>query len=62
MTSKTKNTENIEKEITRTWLSGNSSCTLVLPKDFAREYGLDQPAHVIIQKTQEGLLIKKLSI
>jgi len=51
-----------DKEIIRTWLSGNCSCTLVLPKDFAKEYGLDKPAHVIVQKTQDGLLIKKLEI
>jgi len=51
-----------DKEIIRTWLSGNCSCTLVVPKEFAQEYGLDKPAHVIVQKTHEGLLIKKLEI
>ncbi len=56
-------TENIEsKEIVRTWLTGKSSCTLVIPKDFAREYGLDQPCHVVIEKKTEGLLIKKLNL
>jgi len=32
------------------------------PKDFAIEYGLDKPSHVIIEKRPEGLLIKKLKI
>lgn len=43
------NKEN-KKEIIKTWLAGQSSCTLVIPKDFAKEYGLDQPSHVIVEK------------
>lgn len=50
------------KEIIKTWLAGHCSCTLVIPKDFAKEYGLDQPSHVIIEKRPEGLLIKKLDV
>jgi len=50
------------KQIIKTWLTGQTSCTLVIPKDFAREYGLDKPSHVIIEKRPEGLLIKKLKI
>ena len=50
------------KEITKTWITGNSSCTLVIPKGFAVEYGLDEPTHIIIEKRSAGLLIKKLEI
>ena len=50
------------KEITKTWLSGNSSCTLVIPKKFAKEYGLDKPSHVVIEKRAEGLLVRKLDV
>jgi len=50
------------KEIVRTWITGRSSCTLVIPKEFAKEYGLDQPSHVVIEKTPEGILIKKLDM
>ncbi len=50
------------KQIIRTWLTGKSSCTLVIPKEFAKEYALDQPSHVVIQKTPEGILIKKLDM
>jgi len=50
------------KEIIRTWLTGKSSCTLVIPKEFAKQYGLDQPSHVLIEKTSDGLLIKKINI
>lgn len=53
---------NGKREIIKTWLAGRCSCTLVIPKDFAREYGLDKPSHVIIEKRREGLLIKKLSL
>ena len=53
---------NNNKTITRTWLAGSHSCTLVIPKDFAKELGLDKPSHVIIEKTNEGLLIKKLEL
>ena len=51
-----------EKHIVKTWLAGKCSTTLVLPKDFAKEYGLDQPSHVIIEKKDKGLFIRKLEI
>jgi hypothetical protein len=53
------NTDN--KEVTKTWFTG-SSCTLVIPKRFAKEYGLDRPVHVIIEKRTDGLLIRKLDV
>lgn len=51
-----------KKEIIKTWLAGHCSCTLVIPKDLAREYGLDKPSHVIIERKPEGMLIKKLQV
>jgi len=42
--------ENNSKQIVRTWITGKSSCTLVIPKEFAKEYGLDHPSHVVIEK------------
>lgn len=50
------------KEITKTWISGQNSCTLVIPRSVAIEYGLDSPSHVIVEKTPEGILIKKLEL
>jgi bifunctional DNA-binding transcriptional regulator/antitoxin component of YhaV-PrlF toxin-antitoxin module len=44
------------------WITGNCSATLVIPKDFAKEYGLDKPSHVIVEKKPEGILIRKLEI
>ena len=35
---------------------------MVIPKDFAKEYGLDQPSHVIIEGRPDGILIKRLQL
>ncbi|MGH9926222.1 MAG: AbrB/MazE/SpoVT family DNA-binding domain-containing protein [Nitrososphaeraceae archaeon] len=51
-----------KKEIIKTWLAGKHSCTLVIPKDFAKSYGLDKPSHVVIEQRPEGILIRKLDI
>jgi hypothetical protein len=29
------------KEITKTWVSGQNSCTLIIPRSVAKEYGLE---------------------
>jgi antitoxin component of MazEF toxin-antitoxin module len=50
------------KEIVKTWLAGQNSCTLVIPKEFAKEYGLDQPSHVVIEGRPDGILIKRLQL
>jgi len=54
--------QNRAKEIVRTWITGNCSATLVIPREFAKEYGLDQPSHVLVEKKTDGLLIRKLEI
>jgi antitoxin component of MazEF toxin-antitoxin module len=51
-----------DKEIVKSWITGNCSATLVIPKEFAKEYGLDKPAHVIVEKTPNGILIRKLEM
>ena len=50
------------KEITKTWISGPSSCTLVIPKSIASRYGLSTPSHVIIEAQNDGILIRKLEV
>jgi hypothetical protein len=60
MSEKTNKSE--RRDIIKTWLAGQHSCTLVIPKDFAKEYGLDQPAHVIVEGRPEGILIRKLEV
>jgi hypothetical protein len=51
-----------KKEIIKTWLAGQNSCTLVIPRDFAKTYGLDEPSHVVIEGKPEGILIRRLQI
>jgi bifunctional DNA-binding transcriptional regulator/antitoxin component of YhaV-PrlF toxin-antitoxin module len=50
------------KEVTKTWVTGNSSCTLVIPKKVAMDYGLEEPTHVVVERTDQGILIRKLEI
>lgn len=51
-----------KKEVTKTWITGQKSCTLILPLSVAREYGLDEPSHIVVEGTTEGILIKKLDL
>jgi len=50
----------IEKEIAKTWISGQKSCTLIIEKKLAAEYGLTEPSHIILERRPEGILIRKL--
>lgn len=50
------------KEITKTYLSGTHSCVLVIPKNIARHYKIDSPSHVVVEGTEQGILIKKLNL
>jgi hypothetical protein len=56
------NLDKRKKEIIHTWIAGQSSCTLIIPKPLAQEYGLDKPSHVVVEGKPEGILIKKLEI
>jgi hypothetical protein len=50
------------KKISNTFLSGKLSATLVIPIDIARKYGLQQPATVVVEETEQGILIRKLNL
>jgi len=53
----------LEKEVSKVWVTGqNHSATLVIPKKIALEYGLTEPSHVVVEKTKDGILIRKLQI
>ncbi|MFL6434746.1 MAG: hypothetical protein ACJ71O_13545 [Nitrososphaeraceae archaeon] len=51
-----------KKDVIKTWLAGQHSCTLVIPKEFAKVYGLDEPSHVLIEGRPDGILIKRLQL
>jgi hypothetical protein len=51
-----------DKDITTTFLTGRTSCTLIISKDIAKKYGIDEPSHVVVEGTDKGILIRKLEI
>ena len=55
-------TKQERKQISKTWLSGQKSCTLVIPKQIAIKHGLDSPSNVIVEETSDGILIRKLKL
>ncbi|MGC1931298.1 MAG: AbrB/MazE/SpoVT family DNA-binding domain-containing protein [Candidatus Nitrosopolaris sp.] len=50
------------KEVTNIFLSGWLSSTLIIPIEIARRHGLDQPSHVIVEETPDGILIRRLEL
>jgi hypothetical protein len=53
---------NHSKEITKTWLTGQKSCTLIIPREIARRHGLEEPSHVLVEETPQGIMIRKLQV
>lgn len=56
------NKEKNQTRISPIFLSNGLSSTLVIPIDLARKYEINKPSHVIIEDTQDGILIKKLEV
>lgn len=52
----------LQKQITRLWLSGDGYSTCIIPKQMASECGLSRPCYIIIEKSLDGILIRKLNI
>jgi hypothetical protein len=50
------------KEITKTFLSGRLSATLIIPIEIARRHGLEKPAHVVVEERSDGILIRRIEI
>jgi len=50
------------KKLATTYLSGKISTTLIIPIDTARKYGIDKPTNVIVEETDEGILIRKIEV
>lgn len=48
------------KEITHTFISGKLSTAIIIPKNIARKYKIDKPTNVIVEETEDGILIKPL--
>lgn len=54
--------KNLDKDITHTFLTGGVSCTLIIKKEMAKEYGLTEPSHVVLERRPEGILVRKLEV
>jgi len=54
--------EKQQKHISKTWISGESSCTLVIPKTIAKAHGINNPSHVVVESKPEGILIRKIEV
>ena len=53
---------NIRQKVTHTFITGKLSATLIIPIQIARKYGIAEPSNVIVEETQQGILIRKLEI
>jgi hypothetical protein len=42
-----------------TYLTGKLSATLVIPIDIAKKHGLDNPSNVVVEETENGILLRK---
>lgn len=63
------NSESDKHEVTKTWISGQHSATLVIPRSVAVQHGLTTPSHVVVESVSEGqvmqgkgILIRRLDI
>ncbi len=51
-----------EKAIRRTSKNKLGVISLVIPRKFARDLGLAQPADIVVEKLADGILIRKLEV
>jgi hypothetical protein len=49
-------------KLTTTYISGKISTTLIIPIEMARRYGIDKPSNVIVEETENGILIRKIEV
>jgi hypothetical protein len=52
----------INNEIVKTWISGKKSVTLILERKLAEEYDLIDPQYVVLERKENGILIRKLEV
>lgn len=50
------------KEISKIWLHNNISASLIIPVEIARKHNLTKGNHVVVEDTDEGILIRKLDL
>jgi bifunctional DNA-binding transcriptional regulator/antitoxin component of YhaV-PrlF toxin-antitoxin module len=50
------------KFIGKTFLTGKISATLIIPIEIAHKHRLNEPSNVIIEDTDQGIIVKRLEI
>lgn len=50
------------RQISKIFISGKISATLIIPVDIARRHGLDKPSHVVVEETRKGILVRRLEV
>jgi antitoxin component of MazEF toxin-antitoxin module len=50
------------KKVSKIFASGHSAACLVIPKKVAVQHGLIDDAHVIVESTEQGILIRKVDL
>jgi hypothetical protein len=51
-----------DTKLSKVFLSGRLSSTVIIPIQMARKHGLDKFAYVTFEDSDEGILIKKVEI
>jgi hypothetical protein len=59
--------DKIYRDVTSTFLSGQAkdcrgSCTIIIPKKIAEKYDIYKPSPVLVEGTDNGILIRKIAI
>ena len=52
----------VTRTVSKVFLLNKISATLIIPAEIARKHGLDHPSHVIVEETDDGILIRKLNL
>ena len=55
------------RDVTTSFLSGNTekhrgSCTIIIAQKIAKKYGIYHPSPVLVEGTDQGILIRKIEI
>ena len=50
------------KQVAKIFLINKVSVTCIIPIETARKYGLNDSSHVVVEETDDGILIRKLNL
>ena len=50
------------KGISKIWMTNDISATLIIPVEIAKKHNLTKGNHVLVEDTDQGILIRKLNL